>query len=324
MKPYIEIGKRSIGQDFPPLIIPEIGINHGGHFDRAIEMINDCKAAGAEIVKFQCHIADEEMIPSCKIYDVIKRCQFTESQETALKQYTEAQGMMYISTPFSFAAVDRLEQMGVIAYKIGSGECNNIPLVKYIASKHKPIILSTGMNSISEAARAWDIIESAGCPIAILHCVSMYPTPYNKVNLTRMEQFEDAVYGYSDHSSGIIASLAAVARGASIIEKHFISSNMWDSPDLEVSIDFKELYQLIRKSDQIHRCLQLSEPEDKTIQEFAFSSVVALRDISVGELFTSMNIGVKRPGGGIPAKYLDNVLGRLAARNFKKDEQINV
>ena len=189
----ITIGNRQIGPMYPPFVIPEIGINHEGNINRAIKMVDDAFDAGAECVKFQCHIVEDEMIcnevvpanADESIWQIMSRCALTKEEEFQLKEYVESKGMIYLSTPFSRRAVDQLEKMGVEAYKIGSGECNNYPLVEHIASLKKPVILSTGMNNLDSIGMAVGILRSYKVPYALLHCVSMYPTLMKKYSLMR-------------------------------------------------------------------------------------------------------------------------------------------
>ena len=191
LKDIFKINGRKIGQPYPPFVIPEIGINHEGSFTKAKKMIKDAHTAGAECVKFQCHIIEDEMIENNvipknaneSIWKIMKRCSFNENQEKKLKKYTEELGMIYLSTPFSRDAANRLEEMDISCYKIGSGECNNYPLIEHIASFGKPIILSTGMNDIKSISRSVKILEKSKVDYSLLHTTSMYPTPYNKVRL---------------------------------------------------------------------------------------------------------------------------------------------
>lgn len=336
MNPFIEISGRKIGEDYLPLIIAEIGINHNGDFSKAMRMIDDAKGAGLEAVKFQCHIVEEEMIPNNiipsnakeTIWDMMTRCQFTEEQERELKAYTESKGMIYLSTPFSFAAVDRLERLGITAYKIGSGECNNIPLVKYIAEKRKPIILSTGMNTRDEIENTIRIIKHNHCDLAILHCVSAYPTPYNNINIKEvrlMKLLYHNVIGYSDHSFGILPCIIALSLGASIIEKHFTSSIMFDGPDIPISSTPDEFSKLLELSPKIFDILKYNTSDiQNNTKNFAFHSIVALQDIKAQHLFTPQNITTKRPGtGDFKAADMTTLFGMFATRDIKKNEQIS-
>jgi len=265
------------------------------------------------------------------IYEIMKRCLLNEDEERALKQIVDGLGMIYLSTPFSRAAADRLESMNVKAYKIGSGECNNYPLIEHVASFGKPIILSTGMNNIESIQTAVDILRKHNIQYALLHCTSLYPTPYDKVRLgalTQMkESFPDAVLGLSDHSIGNYTCFGAVPLGASILEKHFTSDKTWPGPDIEISIDPSELKELINGSSAIHAALGGTKDvlsEEKPTIDFAYASVVAIKNIKAGEVFSKENIWVKRPGTGqILAKEYNGILGCAAAKDIVNDCQLS-
>jgi sialic acid synthase SpsE len=332
------IGDRMIGTEYSPLVIAEIGINHEGSFEKAIRMVDDAHACGCECVKFQSHVVDDEMIPNDlipgntteTIWDIMVRCAFSEEQERKIKAYVESRGMIYLCTPFSRAAAERLKRMQVSAYKIGSGECNNYPLIKHIAANGKPIILSTGMNDLKSIAPAVEILRQAKIPFALTHCTSMYPTPYEKVRLGGLGElaarFPDAVIGLSDHSIGNYTCFAAVALGARILEKHFTSDKGWPGPDIPISIDPTELKELVLGSLAIHAALGGSKsilPEEKPTIDFAYACVISLRDIKVGEKLSIENIWVKRPGTGeIKAVHFESLLGKTAKRSISKNSQL--
>lgn len=338
--PEIKIGKRKIGTKYPPFVIVEIGINHEGSMAKAKRMIRDAKKAGAECVKFQSHVVEDEMTQAAKkvipghttesIWDIMVRCAFNEKQERELKKYTEKLGMIYLCTPFSRAAADRLKKLKVKAYKIGSGECNNYPLIEHIASFGKPVILSTGMNDIPSVRRAVKIFRKYKTPYALLNCTSMYPTPYNKVRLGGIadlqKAFPDAVLGQSDHSLGNYTCFAAVALSAAILEKHFTSDKKWPGPDIAISITPDELKDLIIGSRAVYEAVggkRTILKEEQDIINFAYACVVSIADIKKGEKFTKKNIWVKRPGTGeIKAVDYPKILGKKARRNISKDVQI--
>jgi sialic acid synthase SpsE len=336
--PEIAIADRKIGSAHPPLVMAEIGINHEGEFAKAARMVEDAALAGCECVKFQCHVVEDEMIPNDvipgnateSIWDIMSRCALSVEEDRALKQLAESRGMLYLSTPFSRAAADRLESMGVAAYKIGSGECNNYPLVRHIAAFGKPVVLSTGMNDLNSIAPAVDILRSAGVPFALMHCTSMYPTPYDKVRLGALNElsdaFPDAVLGLSDHSLGIQTCIAAVVLGASILEKHFTSDRSWPGPDVAISIDPAELAELVHGSQAVHQALGGGKtilPDEQPTIDFAYACVVSIRPIRQGETLTMENVWVKRPGTGkILSTDLPRVLGRKAAKDIPVDTQI--
>ena len=334
----IKIDWREIGQEYSPFVIAEIGINHEGDFNKAVRMVDDACLAGVECVKFQCHVIEDEMVPNDivpanakeSIWDIIGRCSLGESDELKLKEYVESKGMIYLSTPFSRVAAVRLESMGVSAYKIGSGECNNYPLIKHIAAYRKPVILSTGMNNVASIRMAVEILENESVPYALLHCTSLYPTPYDKVRLGALKvmakEFPDTVLGLSDHSLGNYTCFASVALGASILEKHFTSDRSWPGPDIPISITPDELKDLISGSRAIHYALGGEKEilsEEKPTIDFAYACVVAIRDIQVGEKLTMDNIWAKRPGTGeIKAESFDKVLGKSAKKAIQKNKQI--
>jgi len=338
LAPSIKIKNRTIGKEFKPLVIAEIGINHEGDFLKAKKMIDDVHQSGAECVKFQYHITEEEMIKndvvpgntSESIWEIISRCSLTEEEEFKLKKYVDELDMIYLSTPFSREATDKLAEMNVPAFKIGSGECNNYPLIKHIASFGRPVILSTGMNNIDSISKSVQIFEDQGIPYALLHTTSVYPTPYDKIRLGALnsleKEFPNAVIGLSDHSLGIYTCLASVALGASILEKHFTSNKSWQGPDIPISITPTELRELISGSEAIFQSLGGAKtilPEEKPTIDFAYSSVVTISDIKIGDNITSENIWVKRPGTGeIPAKDFTKILGKKAVVDIKKNVQL--
>ncbi len=339
MSPTITIQNRSIGNIFKPFVIAEIGINHEGDILKAKKMVKDAYDSGAECVKFQCHIIEDEMIKNDvvpgntteSIWEIIDRCSLSEDEEIILKNYTESLGLIYLSTPFSRKAANRLEEMGVSAYKIGSGECNNYPLIEHIASFGKPIILSTGMNDLKSISKSVAIFEKKGIDYALLHTTSIYPTPYEKIRLGALDDlksnFPNSVIGLSDHSIGIYTCLAAVALGASILEKHFTSDKNWPGPDIPVSINPTELKELILGSNAIFLAIGGNKtilPEEQPTINFAYASIVSIQDIQKGELFTKDNIWVKRPGTGeIKAENYEKILNHKATIDIKKDSQLD-
>lgn len=334
----IQISDRKIGPLHKPFVIAEIGINHEGDIEKAKKMVDDAHRAGAECVKFQAHVIEDEMIPNDvvpgntneTIWEIMKRCALTQDEDRELKKYVEDRGMIYLCTPFSRAAADQLEEIGVQAYKIGSGECNNFPLVEHIARFGKPVIVSTGMNDLSSITNTVNILERHSVPYALMHCTSIYPTPYDKVQLGALsemkQRFPNAVLGLSDHSIGIYTCLGAVALGACILEKHFTSDKSWPGPDVPISIDPHELKELIEGSKAIHEALGGQKgilPEEQPTIDFAYACVVTIEPVRAGESFTSANLWVKRPGTGeIKAVEYEQILGRIASRDLQKDVQL--
>lgn len=340
MNPYIEIAGRKIGLDYPPLVIAEIGINHEGSLQVAKEMVDAAHRAGVEMVKHQTHIVADEMSGAAKkvipgnsdvsIYEIMERCALNEADELELKNYVESKGMLFISTPFSRAAAERLRKFDIPAYKIGSGECNNYPLLEHIASFGKPVILSTGMNTIESIRKAVAIFDKHKVPLALLHTTNLYPTPIPLVRLGAMTQmhqaFPDKVFGLSDHTLNNNACLGAVALGASILERHFTDHMQRTGPDIVCSMDEKTTQGLIQNSNEIWQMRggtkQPAKEEQVTI-DFAFATVCTIAPIQKGEVFTKENIWVKRPGTGeILAVHFETVLGKVATRTIENDEQL--
>ena len=336
----ITIEERKIGHDYPPLVIPEIGINHNGDINIAKQMIDAAAKAGAQIVKFQSHVIDDEMSHHAKktipgnadvsIYQIMDSCALSATEEIELKSYTQDKGLIYLSTPFSRAAADRLESMDVNAYKIGSGECNNYPLVEHIAAFGKPIICSTGMNSIETIKQTVKIFEKYQTPYVLLHCTNVYPTPPQLVRLGAMDEmsnaFPQALIGLSDHTVNNAACLAAVGYGACVLERHFTDSKQRIGPDIVCSMDAKELSQLIQWSAQIQLMRGGNKApiaQEKETIDFAYASVVSIKDIKCGELFSKENLWVKRPGTGeMHASQYEKILGAKSTRNIVNDTQL--
>ncbi|HUF78878.1 MAG TPA: N-acetylneuraminate synthase family protein [Thermoanaerobaculia bacterium] len=333
-----QLGTRTVGPGYPPLVVAELGINHEGDLAKALRMVDDAAAAGGECVKLQSHVVEDEMIPNRvvpgnaaeSIWAIVSRCALSEDDERRVKERAEERGLVFLSTPFSRAAADRLERLGVAAYKIGSGECNNDPLLRHVAAFGKPVVLSTGMNDLGSIRPAVEILRGAGVPYALLHCTSIYPTPYEQVRLGALAElgkaFPDAVLGLSDHSLGGYTCLAAVALGASILEKHFTSDKGWPGPDVAISLDPAELADLVRGAAAVDRALGGAKailPEERPTIEFAYASVVTTRPVPRGGELSPDNLWVKRPGTGeIRAREYDRLLGRRAARDLPAGAQV--
>lgn len=310
-----KISHRMIGDNHPPVVIAEIGINHEGSIETAIAMADSAIDAGAEIIKHQTHIIEDEMSNEAKlvipgnadvsIYEIMERCALSEEEERHLMEHVQQRGAIFISTPFSRSAVDRLIKFDIPAFKIGSGECNNYPLVKYIASFGKPVIISTGMNSIETVRPSVEILRKANVPFALLHCTNVYPTPPSLVRLGAMtllkEAFPEAVIGLSDHSKTNYPCLGAVALGGSILERHFTDSMNRVGPDIVCSMDPVALSGLIEGANIIFAARggdKVPVAAEAPTIAFAFASVVAIKDIAPGQVLSESNIWVKRPGGG--------------------------
>jgi len=336
----IEISNRKIGPDHKPLLIAEIGINHNGSLDEAKKIVDAAVLAGIEVIKHQTHVVEDEMSPEAQkvipgnsdksIYQIMEECALSEDDEIALKEYVEQKGCIFISTPFSRAAADRLERMGVEAYKIGSGECNNLPLLDHVSDFGKPMIVSTGMNSLESVHQTVSFLKKKNAEFALLHTTNLYPTPNNLVRLGAMEalmnEFPDLIIGLSDHTVSNHACFGAVALGASILERHFTDTMTREGPDIICSMDPIQAKDLIEGANILFSQRGGSkEPakEEQVTIDFAFATVVSIADISKGDSFTKENLWVKRPGTGeILAAEYQNILGKKANKFIPKNTHL--
>ena len=339
-KKILNISGRIIGDNHPPLVIPEIGINHNGSLERAFKIVDAAKNAGAEIIKHQTHIPDDEMSIEARwikpgnskkyIYDIISSCSLTEEEEFKLLKYTKRKKMIFLSTPFSRKAIDRLNKFGVDTLKIGSGEVTNIPLIEYACKLKKKLLISTGMVDLNHVVQLKRILDNKKANYAFLHTTSLYPVPDNLVRLGAIEQmmktFKNTIIGYSDHTKGNIACYAALAKGASIIEKHFVDTYKVRGPDVVCSCDIRDLKDLIKNSKRIFAQIQGTKnllKEEKITRNFAFASVVTIRNIKKGEIFSSKNLWVKRPAtGDFKASELKKLFGKKSTRNLINNVQL--
>lgn len=335
------IADREISYSNQPLIIAEIGINHGGELKIAKKMVDLAFSTGCEIIKHQTHFIEDEMTSDAKsifppnadisIWDVMEKCALSKDEEIQLKKHTEDLGMIYISTPFSRKAADFLAEINVPAFKIGSGEADNLPLIKHIAALGKPVILSTGMQSIQTVEASVKILQSSKICFALLECTNLYPSPPEIVSLKGIAElkkaFPETLVGFSDHSIGPEMALAAIALGACIVERHFTDSRYRIGPDIACSMDPSELKYLIDRSKEIH--VARNNPKIRTLPEedvykFARSSVVADKDLPIGTILSEKDIWVRRPGSGpIPAYKYEQILGKTLTKSKYFNEYID-
>ena len=328
------------------LIIAEAGVNHNGSLAMAKQLADVAKAAGADIVKFQ--TAKPELVISRfaekaeyqkaetgeaeSQLEMCKRIHLTFDEHAQLKEYCDSIGIAYLSTPFDLDSIDFLQQLGTPMWKVPSGEITNLPYLEKIAATKKPVILSTGMSMISEIEDALTILEDGGAgPITLLHCNTEYPTPIEDANLLAMQDLREQFglpVGYSDHTAGIEADIAAAALGAVVIEKHFTLDKALPGPDHKASLSPEELTAMVAAVRKTELALgdgrkHVTESEAKN-KPIARKSILAKRDIKKGETFTPENLTVKRPGDGIsPMRWYD-VLGKTAKRDFVEDEKIEL
>lgn len=337
ISPFITLGKRKIGPNYKPLIIPEMGINHNGNIERAFKIVDAAKLAGAEIIKHQTHIPDDEMSIEAKkikpgnsdnnIYSIISKRSLSEEHEYNLLKYVKKNNMIFLSTPFGKKAVERLVKFKVDAFKIGSGEISNFPLIDFIISLKKTLIISTGMVDINYVKELFRKLNSKSCSFALLHTTSLYPTPNHLARLNIIDEFKtnfpNQVIGYSDHTIGNNACYVALSKGACIIEKHFIDNYRAKGPDIICSCDGKSLSKLIQKSEEIYELSKGNKAllkEENVTKNFAFASICSIKDIKKGEQLSSKNIWAKRPGiGYFKANDLKNLYGKKAKQDIPKN-----
>ena len=334
----IKISKTEIANNKRPFYVAEAGINYDGNFQKCFKLIDAAKASGADAIKFQTHIAEHEMIDTKitlahskkeTVYDLMKKCELTLEQHKKLQKYCKKKKIIFLSTPFSIQAADLLKKVSVDAYKIGSGECNNLPLIKHVAKFQKPTIISTGMNSIDSIAKTFNFAKKINKKIILMHCISMYPAPSSKSMLNTIpflkKKFKCPV-GFSDHSDDIYLAVAAVALGANVIEKHFTVSKQWSGPDIELSITPDKFKKMVNICNEIHSAKGIRNKilkEEIPVTNFAFATVVTTNKIIKNEKLTTNNVWVKRPGTGkIPAKDLHKVINKRAKKILPKNYQV--
>jgi N,N'-diacetyllegionaminate synthase len=330
------------------LIIAEAGVNHNGDLEMARRLVEVAAQAGADFVKFQTFKADRLVTRQAakaeyqrqltaddeSQYDMIRRLELTPEMHIALIEHCASQGIRFLSTGFDIESLNMLAEFGIPIFKVPSGEITNLPYLQHVGRIGKQVILSTGMADMAEIGAALDALEQAGAQrqeITVLHCNTEYPTPMRDVNLRAMLSIRDAFgvqVGYSDHSAGIEVSLAAVALGATVIEKHFTLDRQLPGPDHQASLEPDELKTLVAGIRNIELALgdgtkHPSPSEAKNIP-IVRKSLVAARSIRAGEPFSRENLAVKRPGTGVSPMRLDEVLGRLAKRDFQPDELIDL
>ncbi len=334
----ISIGQRTVGSSSKVFVVAEIGINHDGHLEQAHKLIDAAADAGADAVKFQTFRADRLLIPaeerlaqqepgSESAYQLFQRLELSREAHEQLKSHADARGVVFLSTPFDEESADFLDQLGVPAFKVASADITHIPLLRHLAAKKRPILLSTGMSYLGEVSDALLALKSAGAKdILLLHCVSLYPAPPETLNLrsiaTMRSQFGLPV-GYSDHSEGFIIPLAAAAIGAVLIEKHFTLSKDLPGPDHKVSMDPAELHNLVHHLQNVEASLgdgrKHPAPAEEECRRESRRSIVVTVDVRATEVIAPWMVAIKRPGIGIEPRHVESVIGMRARRNLGKN-----
>jgi N,N'-diacetyllegionaminate synthase len=334
----LHIGDRLAGDGHPTYVIAEACVNHNGDFDTAIALIDAAADAGADAVKFQLHYPEHEMLaaampPSSNfakpLDEIVRETHLTEEQHARLRDHCSARGVQYLCTPYSREASDTLAGLGMPMFKIGSGETMNHPLLRWIAKHGRPMLVSTGMTDLDEIDRTVAVLRDTGIEFGLTHCTSEYPPVYEDINLRIVPFYQErygVVVGHSDHSPDITTAVGSVALGAHIVEKHFTLTRDQPGPDHPVSIEPDELRELVRQIRIIEAARGAEKAlfeREQEIRAWAHHSVVTLRPIAAGERLDDTNVWVKRPGTGIPAERLDEVLGKSAARDLDSDVQLD-
>jgi N-acetylneuraminate synthase/N,N'-diacetyllegionaminate synthase len=335
----LTFGKRVVGAGHPAFVIAEAGVNHNGELDLAFKLIDAAAAAGADAVKFQTFIASEVITAEAakaeyqktttgeqeSQLEMVKRLELSFGDFRKLKMYCDDQGITFLSTPFDFKSVDFLAGLGVVAFKISSGDLTNDPLLHHVAAQKRPVILSTGMSDLDEVREALAVINAAGNDeVILLQCVTNYPAAAEDINLKAMLSMQSAFdvnVGYSDHTLGIEVPLAAVALGACVIEKHFTLDKNFAGPDHRASLEpheFKAMVEGIRKVEaSLGDGRKVPAASEASNAAVARRSIVASRDISAGTVITPAEITFKRPGTGLPPRMADQVVGKTARVDVK-------
>lgn len=344
MQQQIKIENNIIGPQKPCFIIAEAGVNHNGDITFAKKLIDAAFEAGADAVKFQTFKAENIVTPTAEKaeyqkmttgtsesqYEMIKKLELSDADFWDLSEYAKNTGILFLSTPFDEESVDLLDEMGVPAFKIPSGEITNFPLLKKIALKSKPIILSTGMATLGDVEESVNYLKKYGAKeIVLLHCTTSYPAPITSVNLRAMETLQCAFQvpvGYSDHTEGITVPIAAVAMGACVIEKHFTLDRTLPGPDHKASLEPHELTAMVKAIRDVENALgngiKGPNDEEEAIKKVARRSIVAKRDLKEGEILIEEDLAIKRPGTGIEPKYKDSIVHKKVMFSIKKDQVI--
>ena len=327
-------------------IIAEAGVNHNGKLDLALKLCDAAKEAGVDAVKFQTWKTENIVTKNAKKaayqkentggeqsqFDMLKELELNYTQFDTINEYCKEIGIQFLSTPDEEESLDYLCSLNLPFLKIGSGEVTNIPYLRKIGNKHQKVILSTGMSSLADVEKAYNtLMESGAKEVALLHCTTNYPCPYNEVNLQAMQTLKAAFkcqVGYSDHTMGIEVPIAAVAMGAEIIEKHFTLDRNMEGPDHKASLDPEELKQMVTSIRNIERAMgdgiKRPNSSERKNAEVVLKRIIAKESIKRGDILGEDNLALLRSSEGIPAKYWDLIAGKPANRDYKEDEPIDL
>jgi len=334
----ISVDQIILGRGSRVFVIAEMGINHHGSVEKAMQMIDEAADSGADAIKFQSFRVDKLLIPSQNQYarqtefldseyQTMRRCELSRENQEKLKRHADDKNILFLSTPFDEETVDFLDILGVPVFKIASSDITHVPLLRHVATKGKPIFLSTGMSFLSEVGDALQVLRASGAEeILLMHCVSVYPTPPQNMNLRSLETLQSHFalpVGISDHSEGILLPLIAVALGAVVIEKHFTLDKNAPGADHKCSMDPKELKKLVRSLRDVEASLGDGRIKPSDIEEegrlFRRRSIVAAVDIRAHETIAPWMLSFKRPGSGLEPQYNEKITGMIARRNISRN-----
>ncbi len=341
---HLEIAGRPLGDGEPVYVIAEIGVNHDGSAEAAAALVRAAADAGVDAVKFQSF--DPEALTTTEAplaayqrggtgaesqREMLEHLTLADDDLRALAALSRERGLHFLSTPFDQASVSMLESLNVPAFKVGSGELTNLPFLRYLSGRGVPLLVSTGMSGIDDVRAAVGVIAANGTPpLALLHCVSSYPTPVEQANLRAIDtlagEFPHAVIGYSDHCLGLEVSLAAVARGAKLIERHITLDRTRPGPDHRISLEPDELARLVAGIRLVESSLgdgrKQPQPAELDTRTVARRSLVAARDLAAGAVLAAGDLAAKRPAGGLPPSALEEVIGRSLVQALRRDERL--
>lgn len=340
------INGRKIGRNSPIFLIAEAGVNHNGELNLAKKMIDLAAKANVDAIKFQSFNTENVLLkPTPKVeyqkksqddnetfFEMVKKFEFSKEEFKILKEYCSEKGIIFLSTPYGDISVEWLDELKITAYKVGSGDMNNFPLLKLICSKKKPILLSTGMATFEEVKESINFIKANNIKeLVVFQCTTNYPTAYEDVNLnvidTYQKEFPDILIGFSDHSLGIEASIGAAAKGVKFIEKHFTLDKKMEGPDHKASLGPDELFKWVESIRNLEKSLgnynKIPTKKELEIGRIARKSIVSVKNLKKGDIILRDNIAIKRPGYGIPPKDFERIIGKKVKKNITKDSIIN-
>lgn len=343
MSATVTIGERILGDGAPVLVIAEVGVNHDGDLDTAIALVDAAADAGAEAVKFQTFDAAALATPAADLAayqrerdvasagqrEMLERLELGAEAFATIAEHCRRRGVLFLSTPFDLDSAALLVELGVPAFKVGSGELTNLPFLHALSAYGRPLLVSTGMATLDEVGAAVTVVGRGGAPLVLLHCVSSYPAPTSEANLRALATLREAFgvpVGYSDHCLGAEVTLAAVARDACVIERHLTLDRARPGPDHAMSMEPGELAELVSAIRTVEAALgdgvKVPQPSERETRVVARRSIVAARPLAAGQRLTANALAIKRPGDGLPPSRLDELLGRRLIRALTVDQQL--